>query len=74
MAHALIIGAGVAGPVLSMALQRVGIESSIFERDLSGAEECGSWLNFQVSGDAAVSRWQWRRRSSGIPDSLSNEA
>jgi hypothetical protein len=30
-------GAGVAGPVLSMALQRVGIESSIFERGPAGA-------------------------------------
>lgn len=47
MTRALIIGAGVAGPVLSMALQQVGIESSIFEGDAVGAAEAGSWLNFQ---------------------------
>ncbi|MFI1913808.1 FAD-dependent oxidoreductase [Nocardia sp. NPDC020380] len=47
MTRALIIGAGVAGPVLSMALQQAGIESSIFEGDAAGAAADGSWLNFQ---------------------------
>ena len=54
MTHVLIIGAGVAGPVLSMALQRVGIESSVFERDQAGAEQRGSWLNFQANGMDAL--------------------
>ncbi|HKD57396.1 MAG TPA: hypothetical protein VKD45_07795 [Hyphomicrobiaceae bacterium] len=50
----MIIGAGVAGPVLSMALQRIGVESSIFERDPSGAEQRGAWLNFQANGMDAL--------------------
>jgi 2-polyprenyl-6-methoxyphenol hydroxylase-like FAD-dependent oxidoreductase len=54
MTHVLIIGAGVAGPVLSMALARVGIESSVFERDPAGAEQRGSWLNFQANGMDAL--------------------
>ena len=54
MTHVLIIGAGVAGPVLSMALERVGIESSVFERDAAGAEERGSWLTFQANGMDAL--------------------
>ncbi|MBU3061982.1 hypothetical protein KO481_10655 [Nocardia sp. NEAU-G5] len=54
MTHALIIGAGVAGPVLSMALRRVGIESSIYERDEAGADQRGSWLNFQANGMDAL--------------------
>ncbi len=54
MTHVLIIGAGVAGPVLSMALQRAGIESSIYERDPAGAEQRGSWLNFQANGMDAL--------------------
>ncbi|HEY3957739.1 MAG TPA: NAD(P)/FAD-dependent oxidoreductase [Streptosporangiaceae bacterium] len=54
MSHVLIIGAGVAGPVLSMALQRAGIESSIFERDEAGADQRGSWLNFQANGMDAL--------------------
>ncbi|MCM6772436.1 FAD-dependent monooxygenase [Nocardia sp. CDC159] len=33
-----------------MALQRVGIESSIYERDPAGADQRGSWLNFQANG------------------------
>jgi 2-polyprenyl-6-methoxyphenol hydroxylase-like FAD-dependent oxidoreductase len=52
--HVLIIGAGVAGPVLSMALQRAGIQSSIFERGEAGADPRGSWLNFQANGMDAL--------------------
>ncbi|MEC3953120.1 NAD(P)/FAD-dependent oxidoreductase [Nocardia sp. CDC153] len=47
MTRALIIGSGVAGPVLSMALQQADIESRIFEGDAAGVGEDGSWLNFQ---------------------------
>ncbi|NYE94437.1 2-polyprenyl-6-methoxyphenol hydroxylase-like FAD-dependent oxidoreductase [Psychromicrobium silvestre] len=54
MTHALIIGAGVAGPVLSMALSRVGIENTVYERDLAGAEQRGSWLSFQANGMDAL--------------------
>ncbi|MBV8862190.1 MAG: FAD-dependent monooxygenase [Mycobacterium sp.] len=65
MTHALVIGAGVAGPVLAMALQRVGIQATVFERDPQGAEQRGAWLTFQANGidalaaidaDAAVRR------------------
>jgi 2-polyprenyl-6-methoxyphenol hydroxylase-like FAD-dependent oxidoreductase len=54
MAEVLIIGAGVAGPVLAMALQRVGIESRIFERERTGADQRGAWLNFQANGMDAL--------------------
>ncbi len=54
MTRVLIAGAGVAGPVLAMALQRAGIESSVFERDRAGAEQRGSWLNFQANGMDAL--------------------
>jgi 2-polyprenyl-6-methoxyphenol hydroxylase-like FAD-dependent oxidoreductase len=54
MTHVLIIGSGIAGPVLSMALQRAGIESTLFERDAAGAEERGAWLNFQANGMDAL--------------------
>jgi FAD-dependent urate hydroxylase len=54
MTHALIIGAGVAGPVLAVALQRVGIEASVFERDPTGAEQRGSWITFQANGMDAL--------------------
>jgi 2-polyprenyl-6-methoxyphenol hydroxylase-like FAD-dependent oxidoreductase len=54
MTHALIIGAGIAGPVLSMALQRTGIESTLFERDPAGADHRGAWLIFQANGMDAL--------------------
>ncbi|KAA8880595.1 FAD-dependent monooxygenase [Nocardia colli] len=54
MTHALIIGAGVAGPVMSMALRRAGFSSSIYERDEARAEQRGAWLNFQANGMDAL--------------------
>jgi FAD-dependent urate hydroxylase len=54
MTQALIIGAGVAGPVLAVALNRVGIESTVFERDPAGAEQRGSWITFQANGMDAL--------------------
>jgi FAD-dependent urate hydroxylase len=54
MTHVLIAGAGVAGPVLAVALRRVGIESTVFERDASGAEQRGAWLTFQANGMDAL--------------------
>ena len=54
MTHALVIGAGVAGPVLAVALRRVGIESTVFERDPAGAGQRGAWLTFQANGMDAL--------------------
>ncbi len=54
MTHVLVAGGGVAGPVLAMALQRVGIEATVFERDEEGAPEQGSWLTFQANGMDAL--------------------
>ena len=54
MTHALVIGAGVAGPVVAVALQRVGIETTVFERDPAGAEQRGSWITFQANGMDAL--------------------
>ncbi|SLF47289.1 FAD-dependent oxidoreductase [Mycobacteroides abscessus] len=54
MTKALIVGAGVAGPVLAIALQRVGIDAHIYERSPSGADQRGAWLNFQANGMDAL--------------------
>ncbi|TWS20581.1 FAD-dependent monooxygenase [Tsukamurella asaccharolytica] len=47
---ALIIGAGVAGPVAAMALARVGVDSEVFERDGQDAAQRGAWLTLQANG------------------------
>jgi len=51
---ALVIGAGVAGPVLAMALQRAGIHAEVFERHPAGADDVGSWLTLQANGIDAL--------------------
>lgn len=50
MTKALIIGGGVAGPTLAVALTKVGMEVEIFEAQAANAEQRGSWLTFQANG------------------------
>ena len=54
MTTALVIGAGVAGPVTAMALQRAGIHAEVFEAHPTGADEVGSWLTLQANGIDAL--------------------
>ncbi|MEV4440580.1 FAD-dependent monooxygenase [Streptomyces sp. NPDC049577] len=55
MAHALIIGGGIAGPVTAMALQRAGITATVHEAYPEGAvEEAGSFLALFANGLAAL--------------------
>ena len=51
---ALIIGAGVAGPVTAMALQQVGIESAIAESHQPSDGEIGSYLTVTANGLEAL--------------------
>ena len=50
MTTALVIGAGIAGPVAAMALQRAGIEAVVHEAYGEPAGDVGSWLGLQVNG------------------------
>ena len=54
MTTALVIGAGVAGPVAAMALQRAGIEVSVHEAHHGGADGAGAFLTLQVNGIDAL--------------------
>ena len=47
---AVVIGCGIGGPVLAMALQKAGIEAAIFEAHESSAEFVGSFLNTASNG------------------------
>ena len=49
-ATALIIGCGIAGPVAAMALQRAGIDATIFEAHEGSAEFVGTFLNAASNG------------------------
>lgn len=50
----LIIGCGVAGPVVALFLQRAGIEAEIYEARAESTNYGGSFLNHGV---------QWARRA-----------
>ena len=47
---ALIIGCGIGGPVAAMALQKVGIDATVFEAYDGSAEFVGSFLNTASNG------------------------
>src|SRR5258706_4463928 len=47
---ALIIGCGVAGPVVALFLQRAGIEAEIYEARAASADYGGSFLNMACNG------------------------
>lgn len=48
--QALIIGAGIAGPVVAMALQRAGIDASVYEAYPGPADHAGLFLNVASNG------------------------
>src|SRR6187551_3534100 len=48
--RALIVGAGIAGPVTAMALQQVGFEPVIVEAHARGDAEVGSYLTVTPNG------------------------
>ena len=50
MTKALIIGGGIAGPVAAMALQKAGIEATVFEAYDAPADHTGFFLNTASNG------------------------
>ncbi len=46
----LIIGCGIAGPVLALFLQRAGIEAEIYEAKAASSDYGGSFLNMACNG------------------------
>jgi 2-polyprenyl-6-methoxyphenol hydroxylase-like FAD-dependent oxidoreductase len=50
MTKALIVGGGVAGPVTAMALQRVGIDTVVYEAHGPTGAEVGSYLTVATNG------------------------
>jgi 2-polyprenyl-6-methoxyphenol hydroxylase-like FAD-dependent oxidoreductase len=47
---AVIVGAGVCGPVAAMALQRIGIHADVFEAYRDGGPNVGSYLTVATNG------------------------
>jgi 2-polyprenyl-6-methoxyphenol hydroxylase-like FAD-dependent oxidoreductase len=51
---ALIIGGGIAGPVLAVALRRAGIAATVYEARRERADHTGSWLALMPNGVNAL--------------------
>ncbi len=50
MTNALIIGGGIAGPAVAIALQRIGITATIYEAIPTPRDEAGAFLNLAPNG------------------------
>nr|MDT0666489.1 NAD(P)-binding protein [Micromonospora sp. DSM 115978] len=50
MPKALVVGAGIAGPVAAMALQQAGLDVEIYESHQACAPDVGAWLGLQTNG------------------------
>jgi FAD-dependent urate hydroxylase len=48
--RAIIIGAGIGGPVAALALQRAGIEAAVYEAHNGAAESLGLFLGLGING------------------------
>jgi 2-polyprenyl-6-methoxyphenol hydroxylase-like FAD-dependent oxidoreductase len=59
---ALIVGAGVCGPVTAMALERVGINVVVYDAHGPTAADAGSYLTVATNGLDAL-RANWRPRT-----------
>jgi len=60
--RALIVGAGIAGPVLAIALRRAGFEPRVVEAYPEGASRvAGTWLTVAVNGLAALQTFGLQR-------------
>ncbi len=52
--RALIVGGGIAGPVLGMFLRRAGVEPTVFETRPEPRDEVGAFLNLAPNGRAVL--------------------
>jgi FAD-dependent urate hydroxylase len=66
MTTALVAGAGIAGPVAAMALQRAGIEATVHEAHHGPADDVGAFLTLQVNGIAALRTIDAERAVTGL--------
>ncbi|MGH8964701.1 MAG: FAD-dependent oxidoreductase, partial [Actinomycetes bacterium] len=54
MRTATVVGAGVAGPVVAIALQRAGWRPTVYEAHEGTADDVGAFLTLQVNGIDAL--------------------
>lgn len=67
--RAVVVGGGIAGPAVALALQKVGIEPSVVEARAADARAAGSWFTISPNGLAALAEVDalQRVRALGVP-------
>lgn len=67
--RALVVGGGIAGPAVALALQKVGIESTVVEARPADTRAAGSWFTISPNGLAALAELDVleRVRPLGVP-------
>ncbi|ROZ87340.1 FAD-dependent monooxygenase [Gordonia sp. OPL2] len=67
--RAVVVGGGIAGPAVALALQKVGIEPSVVEARPADARAAGSWFTISPNGLAALAEVDalQRVRALGVP-------
>jgi 2-polyprenyl-6-methoxyphenol hydroxylase-like FAD-dependent oxidoreductase len=64
---AIVIGGGIAGPVTAMALQKAGIEATVYEAYASTADGVGGMLGLAPNGFDALAAIDSTTRYAGSP-------
>ena len=64
----LIVGAGIAGPALGIALQRAGIMSTVYEASDSPRDDAGAFLNVAPNGLSVLNGLGLTRSTGLTPD------
>lgn len=65
--HVIVIGGGIAGPVTAMALQKAGIEATVYEAYASAADGVGGMLGLAPNGFDAHSTARYAGPPSQCP-------
>ncbi|MFC5995179.1 FAD-dependent oxidoreductase [Pseudonocardia hispaniensis] len=66
MTTALVIGAGVAGPVAAIALRKAGIAAALYEAHPGAADDVGAFLTLQTNGIDALRAVDAHRAVTGL--------
>ena len=62
----VIVGAGIGGPALGIALKRAGIESIVYEASDEPRDDAGAFLNLAPNGLAVLQALGLGRRLDGL--------
>ena len=66
MTKVAIVGSGIAGPALAIALKRAGIDSIVYESSATPRDQAGAFLNLAPNGLNALGALGLQKRVAGL--------